>query len=444
MPPMLTLRDVDSTSPDARWFTIDTAHLAASLDDRLAAQAPVRAPGPSLYAELVERGIHMFASSAVAVAPADVRRMEAVIRAVEDVVATPVYRERALERAPAIARLAFGPRAVFQGYDFHLGAQGPKLIEINTNAGGGLLNAHLAQAQQACCNEIRPLAAAAPALADLEGHFLAMFRAEWALQRGEAPLRSIAIVDDDPDGQFLHPEFRLFQALFEKAGLRACIADPREFTFDGSALRWNGNPVDLVYNRLTDFYLDEARHAELRAAYEAGAVVLTPHPHAHALYADKRNLIRLSDPDFLAACRVPDETARTLLDGIPQTRLVTAENREALWDARRRLFFKPAGGYGGKATYRGDKLTKRVWDEIGAACYVAQELVPPDTRTVDHGGAPVTFKLDVRNYVYDGRVQLLAGRLYQGQTTNFRTAGGGFAPVYTAASAQRDGESGCC
>jgi D-alanine-D-alanine ligase-like ATP-grasp enzyme len=32
---------------------------------------------------------------------------------------------------------------VFFGYDFHLTDDGPKLIEINTNAGGGLLNAYL-------------------------------------------------------------------------------------------------------------------------------------------------------------------------------------------------------------------------------------------------------------------------------------------------------------
>jgi len=35
----------------------------------------------------------------------------------------------------------------------------------------------------------------------------------------------------------------------------------------------------------------------------------------------------------------------------------------------------------------------------------------------------------VRCYVYEGQVQLLIARLYQGQTTNFRTAGGGFALV---------------
>ncbi len=41
------------------------------------------------------------------------------------------------------------------------------------------------------------------------------------------------------------------------------------------------------------------------------------------------------------------------------------------------------------------------------------------------------LKVDLRNYVYRGRVQLIAARLYQGQTTNFRTPGGGFAPVLT-------------
>ena len=41
------------------------------------------------------------------------------------------------------------------------------------------------------------------------------------------------------------------------------------------------------------------------------------------------------------------------------------------------------------------------------------------------------LKLDLRNYVYHGRVQLVSARLYQGQTTNFRTPGGGFAAVFS-------------
>jgi len=41
----------------------------------------------------------------------------------------------------------------------------------------------------------------------------------------------------------------------------------------------------------------------------------------------------------------------------------------------------------------------------------------------------VDLKMDLRNYVYRGDVQLVTARLYRGQTTNFRTPGGGFAPV---------------
>ena len=54
----------------------------------------------------------------------------------------------------------------------------------------------------------------------------------------------------------------------------------------------------------------------------------------------------------------------------------------------------------------------------------------PGERTISGGEAAQTLKFDVRNYSYGGQVQSLAARLYQGQTTNFRTPGGGFAPVY--------------
>ncbi len=104
---------------------------------------------------------------------------------------------------------------------------------------------------------------------------------------------------------------------------------------------------------------------------------------------------------------------------------------DALWHERRSLFFKPAAGHGSRAAYRGDKLTRRVWAEILAGEYVAQALVPPSERRLSMDTA---MKVDVRNYAYAGKVQLLAARLYQGQTTNMRTAGGGFAPVLTPPS----------
>jgi hypothetical protein len=59
--------------------------------------------------------------------------------------------------------------------------------------------------------------------------------------------------------------------------------------------------IDLVYNRLADFSLYMPSSAALREAYLENAVVVTPHPRAHVLYADKRNLALLTDPGHLTA-----------------------------------------------------------------------------------------------------------------------------------------------
>jgi len=62
---------------------------------------------------------------------------------------------------------------------------------------------------------------------------------------------------------------------------------------------------------------------------------------------------------------------------------------------------------------------------------VAQSFVTPGQRAVDEHDASRSMKFDMRAYAYRGAVQWVAARLYQGQTTNFRTPGGGFAPVYS-------------
>ena len=177
--------------------------------------------------------------------------------------------------------------------------------------------------------------------------------------------------------------------------------------------------------------LEKPAHVALRDAYLKGAVVLSPHPQAYALYANKRNLAVLSDPEQLASLGVAQDIAQTLLSGIPRTKIVGASDAERLWSERRKLFFKPATGFGSRAAYRGDKLTKRVWEQILAGDYIAQALVPAGERLIGDRKAPQTLKFDIRNYVYDGVVQFITARLYQGQTTNFRTPGGGFAPVFT-------------
>jgi hypothetical protein len=385
-----------------------------------------------LHRLIEERCPHLFAALPVFVSRRHVDAMAGVIRAVESVAALPAYREAALQWAPAIARHDPGTPGAFMGYDFHLGADGPRLIEINTNAGGALLNTVLARAQRACCEDIESLVTGPVPTAELERTFFEMFAAEWRhAGRSGLPGR-IAIVDDAPEQQFLYPEFLLFAQLFRRFGIEAAVLDPGELAFAGGVLRDARGPIDLVYNRLTDFSLGLPAHAALRAAYLSRAAVITPHPRAHAIYADKRNLSLLTDPAKLRSWGVQDSTAETLLRGIARTEIVSAADAGRLWKDRRGLFFKPATGYGSGAAYRGEKLTRRVWAEILGGQYVAQTLVLPGERRI---GPESSMKSDVRNYVYAGEVQLLAARLYQGQTTNFRSAGGGFAPVLTTPAA---------
>ena len=405
--------------------------------DRLCRELEAEPSLAGLCEDIARTRPHLFAATAVFISAEQFNRIAALIAAVESVVSLPGYRESVLARAPHIAQFAPGPLGVFLGFDFHLTSRGPQLIEINTNAGGALLNTVLARSQQACCREMVSDFQPTADLINLEEVFFSMFSEEWRRQREKAPLGRVAIVEDDPAAQYLYPEIRLFERMFARFSAQAVIADARELIWR-EGLLWHGaQPVALVYNRLTDFYLEDPAHVALRAAYEAGAVVLTPHPRAHALYADKRNLITLSHDGIMEALGVPAEARAILLAGVPHTESVTQERAEILWAERRKLFFKPAAGYGSKAAYRGDKLTRRVWQEILHGNYVAQALVAPSERHVEVGSAETDLKLDVRAYVYSGAIQLVAARLYEGQTTNFRTPGGGFAPVFVVGAESR-------
>lgn len=363
-------------------------------------------PIATLLARLVAERPHLFSAAQVKVSRGDTPRMAALVAAVERVVALPAYREHVLAWAPEIARHVPPNPGVLFGYDFHLTSSGPKLIEINTNAGGGLLAAWRFSRR------------------DVEQAFVDMFRAECA-----GPLKALAIVDENPAQQYLYPEFLLFRELFAQHGIETHICAPEDLALCHGGL-WHGETkLDLVYNRVTDFSLAAPGNAALRQAWLDGAAVVTPHPHAHALYADKRNLVVLSDDALLAEWGVDAETRAVLADVVPRTELVRADRAEDLWARRKGLFFKPATGYGSKAAYRGDKMTKRVFEEVLAGDTIAQALVPPSTVEVDVDGALTGLKADLRCYAYRGEVQFMAARLWQGQTTNFRTPGGGFAEV---------------
>ena len=394
----------------------DAAALNADADsgrpDRTALDAAIAGLGATFQDAITSAHDHLFADAALFITPAQMAQMRAVVAAVGHVAGLPGWSSEGRH----------GCHGVFYGYDFHLNDTGAHLIEINTNAGGAFLNALLAASQH---DVNMPGAPAVPE--GLEQNLLDMFRNEWKLARGDAPLASIAIVDEQPESQYLYPEFLLAQRMFRFAGITATIADPAALRLQEGALYHDDDKIGLVYNRLTDFSLQH--YPVLLQAYLEGGAVMTPNPLHHALYADKRNLARFTNADALRALGVNEQDIAVLQAGIPHTFTVQQGEEEALWQQRKELFFKPNSGYGSKGAYRGDKLTKRVFGEIVQSDYVAQKLAVPGERAVRVADEIQSLKYDVRCYVYDGVIQLVAARLYQGQTTNFRTPGGGFALV---------------
>lgn len=397
--------------------TIDAEKLTLSLDQE--------AGEPGFFRHFAADRPHLFSNLPVFIGHAALDEMVAIVEAIEDVGRIPQYREAVLSWAPPGSTIDYGPSGALMGYDFHLSVDGPKLIEINTNAGGAFLNAHLARAQAACCSDVR---IDRGLIDEFDANIAAMFIKEWRRQRGDSALATIAIVDDAPNEQYLYPEFVLARELLIRQGFEAHIADPGDLHVHDGALWLGTNRIDLVYNRLVDFALNAPHHSALREAYTDGLVVVTPSPHHHALLANKRNLTLLSDPDAL---RSFGATANVLarLAGVPPTRLVTHKNADELWQARKTMFFKPLSGHGSKAVYRGDKLTKGVWADIVKGAYVAQAFVAPGERIIELDGHSVSRKVDIRLYTYEARPLLVAARVYQGQATNLRTPGGGFAPV---------------
>lgn len=380
------------------------------------------------FASLINTRPHLFSDSTLFISESETIKMLRVIRAIEAASRLPGYQDAVMSWAPEIAQQDFGPSGAFMGYDFHLTADGPRLIEVNSNAGGAFLNAQLAMAQRKCCIEAG-IQVHKYSAEDFELKVMRMFQQEWNFQRKTGAPKCIAIVDDKPTQQYLYPEFLLVKRLFEKHGIDAVIADAAGLKYEAGKLLSGAQPIDLVYNRTVDFSFTQVEHNELAAAYLDGAVVVTPNPRTHALFADKRNLALLTNAPTLRAWGLTDEMVGAL-SGVPETLLVTADNAQHLWETRKNWFFKPTGGHGSKAVYRGAKVTKSVWAEIIKGGYVAQEFAAPSERIIKIEGEQKVRKADVRLYVYDGEVLLMVARLYQGQTTNFRTVGGGFAPVF--------------
>jgi len=300
-----------------------------------------------------------------------------------------------------------GNYGVFMSYDFHVTSEGHlKLIEINTNASFLGLGWEMARFQGVPWN-------AAFDLKDLQE----CFEAEIKLCGLSKPLRNIVIVDENPPQQKLYLEFLLFREVFRSWGLSATIAD----LHDQATLK----TADCIYNRSTDFYFQTESLQFVNDLYLKREAVVSPHPYEYRLLADKENFVRWTSPQFWQDVPEAQGLRSQILSVLPQTTVLNSDNRDEIWAKRKHLFFKPKRAFGSKMTFKGASIAHKVFDELVQSESLAQELIPaPELRYGEQ-----SFKYDLRCYAYRDQFQGCVARLYQGQVTNLRTAGGGFACV---------------
>lgn len=386
----------------------------ANVDRNIASENPI--PG---IAELLNARSHLFAGTSVFVSNDDLSAMYQQIEALDAATKSTAFQGARLSSDKVdLYQAQPCTLGVMMGYDFHITPDGPKLIEINTNAGGAFLVAAL----QSSLGGSRTA---------VQKHLVATFISEWRRTRRTAMPRTLAIIDEQPSEQYLYPDMLLAQQWLEIAGIDTIIADPSELRLQNGFLMLGPRNIDMVYNRTTDFSLSDARFRVLRDALLTDAAIVSPAPRHHALHANKQNLAYLTNTNNQSALGLSADQ-EAALSALPKTEIVAHENADALWARRKHLFFKPASGFASRATYRGSKITRRVWEDLLQGEYVAQEFIKPTYRAVDLGGDTAQLKYDVRVYTFDGEPLLLAARVYQGQTTNFRSPGGGFAPVITS------------
>ena len=329
-------------------------------------------------------------------------KIEKIIADFETLRTSPVFLEWSKEKHGEL----WNPknRAVFMSYDFHLTPDDQlKLIEINTNASFLALGYEYAKMQKIKWNQEFKLS-------DLRS----CFENELELSGQSKILNSIHITDEEPQQQKLYAEFLLYRELFKGWGLRSEIQNLKDVT-----------AADVIYNRSTDFFLETESSQNLRELYLKQKSVVSPHPFEYQMMADKENFIHWSDDSFWEKMKLGQNITENLRNCLPKTHQLTSENTEQIWSARKNLFFKPKNSYGSKMSYRGASISKKAFDELLKVEALAQELIPPSEIT----RGDQNFKYDLRCYSYMGQFQGCMARLYQGQVTNLRTEGGGFATV---------------
>jgi len=240
----------------------------------------------------------------------------------------------------------------------------------------------------------------------------------------------------DWEGLPTAPEFEMFKAFFEEAGIKTVICDPRALEFRRGKLYAQGAAVNLVYRRvLTSELLARGDGTRaLREAYMAGAVCVVNSFRAKLLHK-KMSLALLSDDRYQRLYTPAQRIA--IQRHIPWTRRVRPELAEEIARRRETLVLKPNDEYGGKGVVLGWTVDQAEWesaiDVATTQSYVVQEAVEiprvPFPVALD-GIRYLDLAVDLDPYLFNGRAGGFMTRVSAAALLNVTAGAGSVVPTF--------------
>lgn len=354
----------------------------------------------------------LFSQNIIKISQADFNKIKLFIVSAFELAHSTSYINHIHPLLPDSAKLEAPNFSAFMSYDFHITPDGPKLIEINTNASLSSLSFLLSQFQLSHLN---------PSFLghDFFNECKKMLLEEYHFLERSNPSR-VAIIDEAPSNQRAYSEFLFYQSLFSEWGWKTDIIDTKDL---------DPKAYDLIYNRTTDFYFETEDTQKILEAYKSKSLCVTPNPREYGLLADKERLLIFSDEQKLRALGVSEDVIILLTSVVPKILPISHFSSESSKKEKEGYFFKPRRSFGAKAVYKGKSISNKIFEEILEKDYLAQELIEPPVVKVTTEKGESDFKWDLRVYAYKDQPQLMIARLYQGQTTNTQTPGGGLAAV---------------
>lgn len=309
---------------------------------------------------------------------------------------------------PASAMLGADHNGMLMGFDFHLTDDGPKLIEINNNAGGLFVGDAGWLAQPTLCETGKTLAQ----------QLQSMFPSSW---------RTMAIIDEAIEQQFMYPEMQAYADLLRAEGRQVFLLSPENIELRDGGLYYHDQRLDGIYNRHTDFYLETDAMQHIHTALKQNLVDLNPFPRSYALLGDKTRMADWWQPGLLESL-LTAEQCQMIRHIVPEVRRMQSMSSEEIWKQRKQWVFKPPSSHAGKGVVLGKGITRKRFASLDALRCIMQAYVPASE--IEHKGE--SFRFDIRLYMHGPQLIALAGRLWRGQLTNFRESGSGWTAIRIA------------